>query len=727
MSVTQIKSKQQFAITANLDFGSLYKAINLVNPTNAQDAATKSYVDAVKQALDIKDSVRVATTGAETYTIVSGAVTQITGTSVDGVTLIVNDRILIMNAPAASGAGAGAGTANTTQPGNGIYYVTNATTNLTLVRAIDADVSTEVTSGLYTFIEEGTARAAKGFVLTTANPITLNTTGLFFTQFSGAGIYTAGNGIALTGTVFSATGVAGRISVSGSGIDLATVSPLGTASNAIKRLDYDSYGRISGQQTAVLADIISTIGSGLTANTIFAAPNGAGGSPSFRSLVAADIPSLPASQITSGQLAPARGGTGIDGSVATNGQLFIGNTTGTFSLATLTPGTAIGITNAAGSITINNNGVTSAIGTTNQISVSAATGAVTFSLPQNIHTGAAPTFAGITFTAGTITISSPYNSTTQTWNASGVTFTGELVNITDTASAAASKFIEYQISGVAKWAIRKDGAVSTGIWNATVITAPYGGTGFGTYAIGDLLYADTTTSLAKLADVATGNVLISGGVSTAPSWGKVALTTHISGVLPIANGGTNSSTALSGSSIMVSNGTAVIQGSAGTSTQVLHGNASGTPTYAAVSLTADVSGILPIANGGLNLSAAPANGQLPIGNATGYTLATLTGTATVSVTNAAGSITLAVVTGSTGVVIATNFIVGETPTGTVDGSNVTFTLANTPITGKQIVYVNGTRQNPGAGNDYTISTATLTFLTGAIPQTGDVILVDYLK
>jgi len=75
------------------------------------------------------------------------------------------------------------------------------------------------------------------------------------------------------------------------------------------------------------------------------------------------------------------------------------------------------------------------------------------------------------------------------------------------------------------------------------ITAAKGGTGQTSYAVGDLLYANTTTTLAKLADVATGNALISGGVSTAPSWGKIGLTTHVSGTLPVANGGTNASSA----------------------------------------------------------------------------------------------------------------------------------------------------------------------------------------
>jgi hypothetical protein len=61
--------------------------------------------------------------------------------------------------------------------------------------------------------------------------------------------------------------------------------------------------------------------------------------------------------------------------------------------------------------------------------------------------------------------------------------------------------------------------------------------------VGDILYADTTSTLAKLPDVATGNALISGGVGVAPSYGKIGLTTHVSGVLPVANGGTNASTA----------------------------------------------------------------------------------------------------------------------------------------------------------------------------------------
>ena len=84
----------------------------------------------------------------------------------------------------------------------------------------------------------------------------------------------------------------------------------------------------------------------------------------------------------------------------------------------------------------------------------------------------------------------------------------------------------------------------------STILATKGGTGQTSYAVGDLLYASTTTALSKLADVATGNALISGGVSTAPSWGKIGLTTHVSGILPVANGGSGTSTAFTAGSVV---------------------------------------------------------------------------------------------------------------------------------------------------------------------------------
>lgn len=79
---------------------------------------------------------------------------------------------------------------------------------------------------------------------------------------------------------------------------------------------------------------------------------------------------------------------------------------------------------------------------------------------------------------------------------------------------------------------------------------PYGGNGQSSYAIGDILQASASTTLSKLAAVATGNVLISGGTTTISSWGKVGLTTHVSGILPYANGGSNAATAWTQGSIL---------------------------------------------------------------------------------------------------------------------------------------------------------------------------------
>jgi hypothetical protein len=85
--------------------------------------------------------------------------------------------------------------------------------------------------------------------------------------------------------------------------------------------------------------------------------------------------------------------------------------------------------------------------------------------------------------------------------------------------------------------------LSTGsTWNGNTIAVGYGGTGISSYTIGDIIFASGATTLAALNDVATGNVLISGGVATAPSWGKVSLSSHISGTLATANGGTGTDT-----------------------------------------------------------------------------------------------------------------------------------------------------------------------------------------
>jgi phage-related tail fiber protein len=183
---------------------------NVAAPTGANDAANKAYVDATKQGLDVKNSVHVATTGNITL---SGTQT------VDGVSLVAEDRVLVKN--------------QSTGSENGIYVVKAGSWE----RAADADSDADVTPGMFTFVEEGSVNADSGWVLTTDAPITLGTTALAFTQFSGAGQVTAGDGMTKTGNTLNVVGTSNRITVDADSVDIAStyvgqtsISTLGTVS-----------------------------------------------------------------------------------------------------------------------------------------------------------------------------------------------------------------------------------------------------------------------------------------------------------------------------------------------------------------------------------------------------------------------------------------------------------------------------------------------------------------
>ena len=175
----------------------------------------KSYVDAVANGLDVKASVRVATTAnlAATYDNGAGTLTASSNgaISVDGVTLTTNDRVLVKN--------------QTTQTQNGFYKVTtvgSGSAQFVLTRTPDADAASELTGGAFTFTEEGTANADNGYVLTTNGTPTLGTTNITFEQFSGAGQISAGAGLTKTGNTIDVVGTADKITVSANALTIAS-------------------------------------------------------------------------------------------------------------------------------------------------------------------------------------------------------------------------------------------------------------------------------------------------------------------------------------------------------------------------------------------------------------------------------------------------------------------------------------------------------------------------
>jgi hypothetical protein len=213
----------------------------VAEPTQATDAATKNYVDAVKTGLKVKDAVRVATAAALTATYANGtsgvgATLTNSGTqaalTVDSIALSVGERVLVKDQASAFQ--------------NGIYTVTTVgtvSTNWVLTRATDADSNSpvaEVEGGDFCFVQEGTTNGDNGFVVTTNGAIVIGTTGIDWVQFSGAGQVIAGDGLTKTGNTVNAVGTLNRISITADAIDIAStyvgqtsITTLGTIATGV--------------------------------------------------------------------------------------------------------------------------------------------------------------------------------------------------------------------------------------------------------------------------------------------------------------------------------------------------------------------------------------------------------------------------------------------------------------------------------------------------------------
>jgi len=204
--------------------------LQVSTPAADLDAANKAYVDAARTGLDVKASVRAATTAALTL-----ANQLENGDTLDGVTLATGDRVLVKN----QGTGAE----------NGIYIVAASGAPS---RATDADANSEMTPGMFTFVEEGTTNADSGWVMTNDGAITVGTTALTFALFSVAGTIFAGDGLSKSGDVLS-------VNVTGSGgIQIAS-------DNLEIEIDAGVSGLDTGASGLALQAAIS--GAGLTFST----------------------------------------------------------------------------------------------------------------------------------------------------------------------------------------------------------------------------------------------------------------------------------------------------------------------------------------------------------------------------------------------------------------------------------------------------------------------------
>lgn len=242
---TQVRTNRLDQMTAPTSSVAMnnQRLTGLATPTASTDAATKAYVDATKQGLDIKASVRVATQAAlpaVTYANGAGTLTadangDINDELIDGLTdLAVGDRILVKNQ--ASGLQ------------NGIYEVTtvgDGSNPFVLTRTEDADsggASGDITSGLFTFVEEGTASASSGWVLATNGTITLGTTAMTFVQFSGAGQITAGDALTKTGNTLNVAVDSSSIEISSDALRVKA----GGITNAMLAGSIDLTAKVTG-------------------------------------------------------------------------------------------------------------------------------------------------------------------------------------------------------------------------------------------------------------------------------------------------------------------------------------------------------------------------------------------------------------------------------------------------------------------------------------------------
>jgi hypothetical protein len=509
------------SIAGNLDMTS-NTIINLASPTNDQDAATKKYVDDVAQGLNIHDSCNAATTGT-LASISGGTVTYNNGTSgvgatltttgsyttMDGVTLSDGMRILVKN--------------EVTAANNGIYVRTSSTV---LTRATDFNSVPEIEAGDFTFITAGTVYDNTGWVQT-STVVTVGTDPIDWTQFSGAGTYTAGTGLTLTGSVFSvnvaqptitSVGTLTSLSVSGN-ITAGNVSATtftgaltGNASGSAATVTTNAQPNITSVGTLTSLAVTGNISAGNVSATTF---TGALSGAATSATTAGTVTTAAQPNITSvGTLTS----LGVTGTTTSGNFATAGNITASFLVSNVTTGTApLTVTSTTRVNNLNvayanvSDFISVAAGTGNNflIFANAATGNVTeltsTGLVANLSNNSitATTFVGAlsgaatsatsATTAGTVTTNAQPNITS-VGTLTGLTLSGTLTGAVQIGTGAATHFGTALTTGANTTAgtVTGNWSLSAGSrWNAT--------------------YADLSEKYVADANYAPGTVLIFGG------------------------------------------------------------------------------------------------------------------------------------------------------------------------------------------------------------------------
>ena len=640
-------------------------------PTNATDIANKQYVDQIAAGLSVKAPVLAATTA---NIALSGIQT------IDGVTITVNDRILVKN--------------QTNAPDNGIYLAKGGA----WVRASDMSTWAQV-PGAFCFVEKGTTQADNGYVCTSDPGGTIGINDINWVQFNGLSSYSAGTGLSLIGNVFSITntGVTAGAYGSATTVPTYTVNAQGqltlasnvaiainanqiTSGTIASSLISGAYTGITNVGTLASLTVTATITGSIsgnaatatTANSATTSTNLSGGStgaipyqtgagattflasgtgvlvggsaPSYTttpSLVGTNFTGTASGLSIGGNAATATTATNVAGgtvnafpyqnaagstvflAAGTAGYILQTNSTSSAPAWVAPSGLTVGYaTNVAGGVAgavhyQSAVGVTgfSAAGTSSQVLLSGGTGSPTWANQSSLNVGQATnlnngaagsvpyqTSSGVTtfLAVGTNGYVMTLSGGLPTWAAlpaTGVTIvddtsTNAVRYLTFTSATSGSVTTENVSSTRLQFNPSTGALTSTSLTPTNALGATYGGTGFSTYATGDLIYASATNTLSKLAAGTNGYVLtLSSGV---PVWAAAA-----SGMVYPSAGIANSTGSAWGTSYSTTgSGTVVALATSPSFTTPSLGVASAT----SVAATGSVSGSVVNASNGLHIN-----------------------------------------------------------------------------------------------------------------------------